>query len=53
MTNGNHLGFLDVGYCTKPKGDVNVDFLKSGLNLTGNQIQGKYMFLQAYNQADT
>lgn len=46
MANRTHVDFkmLDVGCGTKPKGDVNVDFFRGGLNpQTGDQIQGEFM----------
>lgn len=52
MTKGNHIGFtmLDVGCGTKPKGGINIDFFRGGLNPpTGDQIQGEYMPPQGYN----
>ena len=44
MAKETHIDFkmLDVGCGSKPKGDVNIDFLRSGLNpKAGNQIQGE------------
>lgn len=46
MAKGTHIDFkmLDVGCGTKPKGDVNVDVFRGGLNpQTGDQIQGELM----------
>jgi len=46
MAKGTRIDFkiLDVGCGTKPKGDVNVDFFRGGLNpQTGDQIQGELM----------
>lgn len=46
LTNGASIdfGILDVGCGSKPKGDVNIDFFRGGLNpQTGDQIQGEFM----------
>ena len=41
---GMSITLLDVGCGTKPKGDVNVDFFRGGLNpQTGDQIEGEFM----------
>lgn len=46
MTKGKHVDFkmLDVGCGVRPRGDVNIDFFRDGLNpQVGDQIQGEFM----------
>jgi SAM-dependent methyltransferase len=46
MIKGKHMDFkmLDVGCGIRPKGDVNIDFFRGGLNpQIGDQIQGEFM----------
>jgi len=46
MTEGTHSEFdmLDVGFGTLPRGDVNVDFFRSGFNpQTGDQVKGGFV----------
>jgi hypothetical protein len=46
MPEEEHVDFkiLDVGCSARPKGDVNIGFLRGGLNpQTGERIQGEFM----------